>query len=242
MRHHIGGSSFAEQRLHTQRESGRSGTIRLGLRVEASSPMQILVPYEGPPEGYQATSAERKMPRPATCPNCGSGRRLRFHGYYARFVSGQSDGEAMLVNIRRYRCRDCRLTTSLLPWFCLPYRLVRGEAVSRYLRGDGIDACDLRWQGLLSRCQARFESWLPQIVAPLESLFGLCLKGLSASGGWRAVEAKFGSIGRATGSLISACRQTYLGRYSCHQPGLPLAGWEDDHTHLLFSSGTDPPS
>lgn len=200
------------------------------------------MPYEGSPEDYHATSAERQMPAPDTCPNCGSSRRLRFHGYYTRFVSSQSSGEALLVNVRRYRCRDCRLTTSLLPWFCLPYRLVRGESVARFLRGDGIDACDLRWHGLISRCRKRFETWLPLLVEPLKASFDLGLKEVIPTMVWRTVESRFGSIGEATHALLSACRMTLLGSYLCHRPGLALSVPEGDHTNLLFSSGTDPPT
>jgi hypothetical protein len=204
--------------------------------------MQVLVRYDGSPENYRAASAERQMAAPGSCPNCGSLRRLRFHGYYARFVSSQSSGEALLVNVRRYRCRDCRLTTSLLPWFCLSYRLVRGESVARFLRGDGIDACDLRWQGLLSSCRRKFESWFPELAPSLETSFGLRLGGLSSRVGWGVVEGRFGSICEATQSLLSHCGLTLLGRYLCHRPGLPPLDPEDDHTNLLFSSGTDPPS
>lgn len=203
--------------------------------------MQVLVPYGGLPEDYHAASAERKMPAPDSCPNCGSSRRLRFHGYYSRFVSGKS-GEALVVNIRRLRCRDCRLTTSILPWFCLSYRLVRGESVARFLRGDGIDACDLRWQALLSSCRRKFESWLPELVSPLEAFFGLRLSGLSSRIGWGEVESRFGSIGEATHSLLSRCGLTLLGRYLCHRLRVPPLDPEDDHTNLLFSSGTDPPT
>ncbi|WP_425491637.1 DUF6431 domain-containing protein [Luteolibacter luteus] len=124
------------------------------------------------------------MGPPKTGPNCGSLRRLRFHGYYSRFMSSRSNGEAILVNIRRYHCRDCLLTTSLLPWFYLYYRLVRGEAIARFLRGDGIDACDLRWQELLSRCLQRFESRLPQLVQPVEASFGVTLNGTTPAVAW----------------------------------------------------------
>lgn len=204
--------------------------------------MQVLVSYDGSPEDYLATSAERQMLPPHACPNCGSLRRLRFHGYYSRFVSSRSNGEALLVNIRRYRCRDCLLTTSLLPWFCLSYRLVRAESVARFLRGDGIDACDLRWQGLLSRCRRRFESWIPQLVDPLESLFGVGLRGTIVPVAWRAVEIRLGSIGEATRAILTAAGMTFLGRYLCHRSPLGSFRQKDDHTNLLFSSGTDPPT
>jgi hypothetical protein len=203
--------------------------------------MQLLVPFHGAPEDYHSASAERRMPSPESCPNCGSLRRLRFHGYYERYVSARLSGEALRVNIRRMRCRDCRLTTSLLPWFCLTYRLVRGESVARFLRGDGIDACDLQWQSLLASCSRRFESWLPELLQPMEANFGLSVGGLSSKIGWALIEGSLGSIATATQALVARCGITLLGRYRCHRPGVPAGGGGGDHKTLLFSSGTDPP-
>jgi len=204
--------------------------------------MQVLVPFSGDPEEYHSTSAERRMASPPICPNCGSRRRLRFHGYYARYVSRKSDGAPLLLLIRRLRCRDCLLTTSLLPGFCLTYRFVRGESVARFLRGEGIDACDLQWQPLLSSSRRKYEWWYPQLAAPVGKTFGLRLGGLSARAGWHVIEDRFGAIEHATGRILGACGITLLGRYRCHQCGLPSNRPGHDHTNLLFSSGTDPPT
>jgi hypothetical protein len=204
--------------------------------------MQLLVQFNGDPEDYHASSAERRILCPPACPNCGSVRRLRLHGYYARYVSSKSNGEPLLVLIRRLRCRDCSLTTSLLPFFCLTYRLVRGESVARFLRGEGIDACDLRWQALLSSSRKRYESWFPQIVASVGKAFRLPLEGLSARAGWHVIEGEFGSIEKATDRIVARCRITLLGRYSCHHPESASSDPEGDHTILLCSSGTDPPT
>jgi hypothetical protein len=204
--------------------------------------MQLLVPFKGVPEDYLAASAQRRMSRPVSCPNCGSTRRLRCHGYYARYVSAKLSGEPLLLLIRRFRCRDCSLTTSLLPGFCLTYRLVRGESVARFLRGDGIDACDLRWQGLLSSSRRKYEGWFPRLVDRVGKAFGLQLEGLSAKAGWHAIEGEFGSIEGATDRILVRCEMTLFGRYRCHRPGLTMPAPGGDHRNLLFSSGTDPPT
>lgn len=204
--------------------------------------MQILVPFSGDPEDYHSSSAERRMPAPDACPNCGSHRRLRFHGYYARYVSGKCSGVPLLVLVRRLRCRDCLLTTSLLPRFCLTYRLVRGESVARFLRGEGIDACDLQWQALLSSSRKKYEGWFPQLVPPVGGAFGLELEGLSARAGWHVIEGEFGSIEEATDRILGRCGITLFGRYCCHRSGSATLGPGGDHRNLLFSSGTDPPT
>jgi hypothetical protein len=203
--------------------------------------MQVLVPFAGNPEDYQSLAAQRQMTPPSHCPNCGSARKLRLHGYYERYVSTKMTGEAIRLSVRRFRCRDCQLTTSLLPWFCLSYRLVRGESVARFLRGEGIDACDLRWHQLLGSCQRRFEVWYPVLSKQLSVAFGMPLDGLASRAGWSVIENLLGGISSASQRVVSKCRVTLFGRYVCHSPGCSRFRGEDAHRHPLFPSGTDPP-
>ena len=203
--------------------------------------MQVLVPFAGNPEDYQSSAAERRMTPPPRCPNCGSHRRLRLLGYYERYVSTKATGEAIRVSVRRFRCRDCLLTTSLLPWFCVSYRLVRGESIARFLRGEGIDACDLQWQQLLRSCQRRFDAWFPLLSPQLTSTFGIPLDGLASRTGWEVIERLLGGISAASRRVITRCRVALLGRYACHSPGRSRTRKGGDHRYPLFSSGTDPP-
>lgn len=203
--------------------------------------MQVLVPFEGEAEDYSATAAERTLPTPPRCPNCGATGKLRHHGYYERFVSSQTDGSAMRLRIRRLRCDWCRLTTSLLPWFCLPYRLVRGESVARFLRGDGIDSRDLQWQGLLIRCRQRFIAWRPHLSPVLQSSFGCDMGSESVRSSWIRLEHAFGNIARATEKVVRRFRITLFGRYRCHSSGCRRSAI-DYHTTLLFSGERSPPN
>ncbi len=203
--------------------------------------MQVVVPYAGNPEDYQSSAAQRQMTPPSHCPNCGSVRKLRLHGYYERYVSTKNTGEAIRLSVRRFRCRDCKLTTSLLPWFCLSYRLVRGESVARFLRGEGIDACDLQWHQLLGSCQRRFDAWYPLLSKQLTSAFGVPLDGIASRIGWTVIERLLGGISSASQRVISECRVTLFGRYACHSPGCGQSRSGGDHTHPPFQSGRDPP-
>jgi transposase-like protein len=57
--------------------------------------------------------------RPATCPQCESKQQLVCHGFYKRtVVEFDWDG---VIRVRRYLCKACRRTVSLLPEFVLPY-------------------------------------------------------------------------------------------------------------------------
>lgn len=180
------------------------------------------------------------MQPPRCCPNCGSGKRLRFHGYYERYVSSETTGDPLALKIRRYRCRDCLLTTSLLPCFCFSYRILRGDLVASYFRGDGFEAREGRWLSLLRIYHRRFERWLPHLTLHLQGSFSFTLTRLPSHAVWRRIELHLGSYDIANGRILSKAGVTLLGRYFCHQPKLQSDD-RGDHRHVLFSSGTDPP-
>ena len=72
------------------------------------------------PEDYAEEGGVGEYPEaPKKCPfkDCGINLEMRKHGYYSRFLitlvfSGR-------IKIRRYRCRKCKRTVSMLPSFCL---------------------------------------------------------------------------------------------------------------------------
>lgn len=74
--------------------------------------------------------------RPDCCPWCGvSGRdesnrlTMQGHGGYLRQVLGQPGGRGMLVWIRRFLCRLCKRTQSILPSWLHPWRWYRGDRI-----------------------------------------------------------------------------------------------------------------
>ncbi len=53
-------------------------------------------------------------------------------GYYARNISRLQLG-FLRIWIRRFRCRFCRKTLSLLPSFAQPYRLIQNSTIERFV-------------------------------------------------------------------------------------------------------------
>jgi|SRR6184192_366180 len=84
--------------------------------------MQMLYPFSGSIQQYMAfveRGEEANRCRPANCPQCASKERMVSHGFYSRTVVDLDvDCE---IRVRRYLCRMCRRTVSLLPEFVLPY-------------------------------------------------------------------------------------------------------------------------
>ena len=81
--------------------------------------MQILHPFAGSIQQYREQLADPNPHRPCSCALCGAKKPLRAHGFYSRtFRDLVFDG---VIRVRRYLCRSCRRTVSLLPEFVLPY-------------------------------------------------------------------------------------------------------------------------
>jgi transposase-like protein len=81
--------------------------------------MQILHPFAGSVQQYTEQLTNSDCHRPAQCPQCQTKRPLTAHGFYTRtLVDTAYDG---VIRVRRYLCRACQRTVSLLPEFILPY-------------------------------------------------------------------------------------------------------------------------
>lgn len=81
--------------------------------------MHILHPFSGPVQDYGDCPREPDRHRPTQCPQCDRKQSLTGHGFYRRTIADRAFNG--VINIRRYLCRACRRTVSLLPEFALPY-------------------------------------------------------------------------------------------------------------------------
>lgn len=81
--------------------------------------MQILHPFAGSLTQYAEEISDPDRYRPNYCPQCEAKQPLTGHGFYRRtLVDAAFDG---VIRVRRYLCRLCGRTVSLLPQFALPY-------------------------------------------------------------------------------------------------------------------------
>jgi hypothetical protein len=94
--------------------------------------MQILHRFNGSIQRYLEEISDPDRYRPRICPQCRSSCPLTAHGFYRRAVEGVDfDGS---IRVRRYLCRLCRRTVSLLPEFVLPYVRFSVAVISLFLR------------------------------------------------------------------------------------------------------------
>jgi uncharacterized protein DUF6431 len=93
--------------------------------------VQILHPFTGSAQQYAEEIASPDRYRPDHCPQCSVRQPLIAHGFYRRtLVEAGFDGS---IRVRRYLCRSCKRTVSLLPEFALPYLRFGITVISLFL-------------------------------------------------------------------------------------------------------------
>jgi hypothetical protein len=182
--------------------------------------LQIIVRVTGTPEEYVAAQKHLSMARPHRCPHCLVVRLLVALGYYVRGLSG-TDSRYLRVSVRRFRCRACGRTVSLLPDFAQPYRLVRNEVIERYFSSE-MERILAQRNTFLLRCYwQRFGTWLPELRRAVGAGLGRSPPASQQQRWWRFLMDATGDLARATRRLTGIKQVTIFGRYRCHQPRPP---------------------
>ena len=134
--------------------------------------MQILHPFSGSAQQYAEEVSNPDRYRPDHCPQCPARQPLIAHGFYSRtLVEAGFDGS---IQVRRYLCRACRRTVSLLPQFALPYlrfgiTVIALFLVSRLLQGLTLAAAALAaWQKAMPYQRGQF--WIHRFGKQAEPL------------------------------------------------------------------------
>jgi len=102
--------------------------------------MQVIVHVTVSPDEYEEQAYHKQIERPEKCPCCRARNSMTGHGTYSRFVSGIKK-QVLLIPVRRFLCKECLHTTSLLPSFAHPHRFINLITLERFIRGEiaGID-------------------------------------------------------------------------------------------------------
>lgn len=136
--------------------------------------MQILHPFSGSVEQYLEQLPDPDRYRPACCPQCQAKQPLVAHGFYTRTLADAAfDG---LIRVRRYLCRFCRRTVSLLPEFALPYLRFSIAVIALWLLARLLPASPQRTAPPSMPYQRgqfwlrRFRSCAPTLCATLSAL------------------------------------------------------------------------
>jgi hypothetical protein len=102
------------------------GSLRVGLNT-----VVIVADFCCSVQDYVAHFERLVFPHPDACPCCGQSGSLVGHGFYVRQALDQT--EIFLVHIKRWRCKACHRTTSVLPSFLLRFRHYLLSVISQVL-------------------------------------------------------------------------------------------------------------
>src|SRR4051812_20436348 len=119
--------------------------------------MQIIRPLMVTVADYAKLSIQRTIKPPCECPRCGAEEALQSLGYYSRNVTNAHRG-VLRIFVRRFRCRNCHSTASVLPSFAQPYRLVLNQTIGDFFNGS-LPSTSLSWLPLLKQYWTRFTKW-----------------------------------------------------------------------------------
>jgi hypothetical protein len=126
---------------------------------------------------YAALGRDVPAPRPA-CPRCGGPT-----GPWSGYLRHLRDAELHRIFVPRVRCKRCRRTAALLPWFVTPYRWdtvdVIGRALEYSIAGQGVR----RIAATLGRPETTVREWCRRFGAVAGSL-GATLLAAAVRSGW----------------------------------------------------------
>jgi hypothetical protein len=178
--------------------------------------MQIICAMSLSLERYANESFHRNIQPPIKCPHCKIHGALAALGYYCRNVTSANRG-VLRIFVRRFRCRCCDRTVSILPSFAQPYRLVLNATTNEFFGGT-LGANAISWLPLLQQYWNRFTKWIPEINRVIKSVVERSPPHPDADGWWQVLVAAFGNLEKITETLVSRFGVTLFGRYRCHSP------------------------
>ncbi len=110
--------------------------------------MSILADYGSSAQAYIDQNKHKESAYPSGCPWCGQSGGLIGHGYYLRKAKGEQG--VYLIWIKRWFCKFCRRTMSVIPNFLLPYRHYLAQVVQAVVAA--FYESEQSWKQLTASC------------------------------------------------------------------------------------------
>lgn len=161
----------------------------------------------------------RQVRGPLCCPQCSARGMVWALGYYWRYVFGLFSPKAIRIGVRRFRCRECAATVSMLPAFAQPHHLLGNDLLDELVSGKA-SVQEQRHGETFRRMLKRFGFFRQKLFSEIGLGFGRdppekevpdldSLRWL-----WSKNHKKFQLT---TSHLIRHYRCTVFGQYRCHQ-------------------------
>jgi hypothetical protein len=167
------------------------------------------------PEQYAEQEYQRQVKPPENCPNCDRAHALEALAYYHRYIT-TATALVLMIWVRRFLCRHCRVSVSCLPEFAQPYRPVNTPTVAAGFNGQATSQV-ARWSELIRGYWRRFQTHLPVLLRQVGNAFGPVPLQPTAQGFWGQLLHQCGELASATHQLIHQFHTCLFGTYRCHQ-------------------------
>jgi len=181
--------------------------------------MQTIFKTSLTPEQYVEQDYQKQVKPPENCPNCRRAHTLEALAYYERYVT--SVLAVLLIWVRRFLCRHCRVSVSCLPDFAQPYRAVNSATIaagfSGQARGRQEDQAVQHWGTAIAVYWRRYERHLPALLCIVGNAFGALPLQPTAREFWHLLLAGCGDLASATRQLVHQFHTCLFGTYRCHQ-------------------------
>src|ERR1017187_1992308 len=110
--------------------------------------MQTIYPTSLTPEQYVEQEYHKQVRPPENCPNCQRAHALEALAYYDRYIT-TATALVLMIWVRRFLCRLCRVSVSCLPTFAQPYRPVNTPTIAAGFNGEEARPEVQRWSDLI---------------------------------------------------------------------------------------------
>ena len=178
--------------------------------------MQRIYPTSLTPEQYAEQEYHKQVQPPENCPNCQRAHVLEGLAYYHRYIT-TATALILMIWVRRFLCRHCRISVSCLPQFAQPYRPVNTPTIAAGFQGEASRPEVQRWSQLIGVYWRRFETHLPVLLRQVGNAFGLLPLQATATGFWQQLLRHCGDLADATRQLVHQFHTCLFGTYRCHQ-------------------------
>jgi len=177
--------------------------------------MQSIFKTSLTPQQYFEQDYQKQVKAPENCPNCGRAYSLEALAYYHRYVTHLT--AVLMIWVRRFLCRHCRVSVSCLPDFAQPYRAVNSATIEAGFSGQTQKPEVQHWGASLEVYWGRFQGHLPVLLRQVGNAFGALPLQPTAKGFWRQLLGQCGDLAGATRQLVHQFHTCLFGTYRCHQ-------------------------
>ena len=178
--------------------------------------MQTIYPTSLTPEQYVEQEYHKQVRPPENCPNCQRVHALEALAYYHRYIT-TATALVLIIWVRRFLCRLCRVSVSCLPAFAQPYRPVNTPTIAAGFNGQDALPDVQRWSQLIGVYWRRFQTHLPVLLRQVGNAFGPASLQPTALSFWWQLLRHCGDLASATRQLIHQFHTCLWGTYRCHQ-------------------------